>query len=196
MASAVAVGGLFLATSPAQAATTPGPIGIDPYVATICESGYTSYTTSNVATAQTITRAGIKVNGGQNPMTVSVTEDVQTTITASVTVSVSGTYSASAVIAQFQTSVGLTLAASGSMTATTSTTVGVTVPPMTTMVYAEGTVKVTGNWAASYCAGGTTLVNSSGAATTFRTAMTTAAVQCNLTQTDPFAIAVKSKLCT
>jgi hypothetical protein len=38
-------------------------------------------------------------------------------------------------------------------------------------------------------------VNSSGGATTFRTAMSTAAVQCDLAQTDAFAKVVKSTYC-
>lgn len=193
VASAIFFSTTFMGVSSAQAADT---ISVEPYANTVCESvGSTSYTTSSMTQVQTVTREGIFNNVSSTAQTQTVTESVQTTLSESATGSIGGTVTVDGIIASGSSSFGFTLASANSTTGSGSITTNVTAPAGKKLIAAQGTIKVTDNWSASYCKSTTSVVTSSGTLTDYRLAMETVIQQCDLTPTDALATLVKSKYC-
>ena len=116
---------------------------------------------------RTVTHAqyfSIPAGGGGK---VSKTVEKGGSVTASVTYSSTTEASAKAIIGELSESVGVTLAASGTKTKTTSETVEVTVSSGK-YAFFSGVKKFKGNWTSTKCnSGGTSIIKSNGSAISF-----------------------------
>ncbi|MEV6350788.1 hypothetical protein [Actinoplanes sp. NPDC051851] len=124
----------------------------------VCDANSKSASFSTTSASNTITHVRyVSIpSGGSGSVTKSVTHVA--TITASVTFSASSTLTAKAVMGEFSDTVGVTLAASGETTTTTSESITVNVSAGKYAFFA-GERKFTGSWSGWKC-------NSNGTATT------------------------------
>jgi len=170
--------------------TTPQPI--DPYAATACESvGTTTYSFTTSSKVETVTRIGRFTNSSTVTQAQTISEGLVVTLSESTTGTFSGTVTVSGIIAKASATVGITLASENSTTGSVSKTTSVTAPAGATMIVAEGTMKVTGTWSASYCQSLTSAVTSSGTLTDYGSVLETVIYQCGTSPAGALATLAK-----
>jgi hypothetical protein len=160
----VSVASLALWGSTATAASS----GVRPALRTICDPNTIQYSLGGTKTADKVLHDSVYHNEEGNSTSVTVVSSEVASITAGVTVEQEVNVSASVLIADLGSKVNVTLAASGSITKTSSTSVTTTIGGVGDYAVYDGEHKYTGSWTGVLCNGnGTAETNINGTATSW-----------------------------
>ncbi|MHA6966495.1 hypothetical protein ACX5K5_02090 [Glutamicibacter bergerei] len=190
--------GTAMIATPALAVGDESNLAIATPAAISC-GGYsgTYYDVTNVTKVKKVTHASKHYNGTSSNSTATYTSAKQLTLTAGLTYSTGGSASFNTVVAKFEGTTGLSLAASGARTSGSTLSISATIKPKKYVVVAAGNSEVTGKWKKNYCASGNSglIVQATGTGKS-HAIRETATVQCDLTQpSGSLAGTVKSKYC-